>query len=235
MRIAGPDFSTRVLLIEGRATWANMLQWNLERSGLVVERASNSDDALTRSGRFRPHVVLLNWSLPTLNGIEVCRRLRALPETRDVGVIMTGRAGNRYVVRALAAGADDYLVKPFSIAELLARMRALLRRTRTEPARIRLRLGELDLDLTAFRVTRNGHDIHLGPTEFRLLRLLMHSPNRVVSREEIIDQIWGTDAAVELRSVDVHMWRLRKAITCEGGDPGVIRTVRAAGYVLDAV
>ena len=126
-------------------------------------------------------------------------------------------------------------MNPFSIAELLARVRALLRRTRTEPARARLRLGKLDLDLTAFRVTRNGHDIHLGPTEFRLLRLLMHSPNRVVSREEIIDQIWGTDAAVELRSVDVHMWRLRKAITCEGGDPDVIRTVRAAGYVLDAL
>src|SRR6516165_1453419 len=141
---------------------------------------------------------------------------------------MTGRAGNRYVVRALAAGADDYLVKPFSIAELLARMRALLRRTRTEPARTRLRLGELDMDLTAVRVTRNGRDIHLGPTEFRLLRLLMHSPNRIFSREEIVDQIWGVGAAVDPRSVDVSVRRLREAITREG-EPGVIRTVRAAG------
>jgi two-component system, OmpR family, phosphate regulon response regulator PhoB len=125
------------------------------------------------------------------------------------------------------------LVNPFSIAELLARVRALLRRTWTEPARIRLTLGELDLDLTAFRVTRNGRDIHLGPTEFRLLRLLMHSPNRVFSRGEIIDQVWGAGAIVELRTVDVHVRRLREAITCEG-DPDVIRTVRATGYVLDA-
>jgi len=233
MSIGEPDFSTRALLVEGRATSVDILRWNLERNGFVVERAATGDEALNRSARFRPHVVLLNWSLPALSSIEVCRQLRALPETRDVGVIMTGRAGNRYVVRALAAGADDYLVKPFSIAELLARMRALLRRTRTEPARIRLRLGELDMDLTAVRVTRNGRDIHLGPTEFRLLRLLMHSPNRIFSREEIVDQIWGVGAAVDPRSVDVSVRRLREAITREG-EPGVIRTVRAAGYVLDA-
>jgi two-component system phosphate regulon response regulator PhoB len=120
-----------------------MLARHLERSGFVVERASNGDDALTRSGRFQPHVVLLNWSLPTLNGIEVCRRLRALLETRDVGVIMTGRTGDRRVVRALDAGADDYLVNPFSIAELLARMRALLRRTRAESEKVCLSLGDL--------------------------------------------------------------------------------------------
>jgi two-component system phosphate regulon response regulator PhoB len=233
MSIGEPDFSTRALLVEGRATGADRLRWNLERSGFVVERASNGDEALKQSPRFRPHVMLLNWSLPALSGIEVCRRLRALPETRDVGVIMIGRTGDRYVIRALDAGADDYLVEPFSIAELLARMRAVLRRTRTEPARIRLTLGELDLDLTALRVTRSGRYIHLGPTEFRLLRLLMDSPNRVLSREEIIDQIWGADTAVELRTVDVHVRRLREAITRQG-DPDVIRTVRAAGYVFDA-
>ena len=233
MNIGEPDFITRALLVEGRATCADILRRNLERSGFVVERASNGDEALKQSARFRPHVMLLDWSLPTLSGIEVCRRLRALPETRDVSVIMTGRTGDRYVIRALVAGADDYLVKPFSIAELLARMRALLRRTPAEPARIRLTLGELDLDLTALRLTRNGRDIHLGPTEFRMLRLLMASPNRVLSREEIIDQIWGADAAVELRTVDVHVQRLREAITRQG-DPDVIRTVRAAGYVLDA-
>ena len=233
MNIGEPDFITRALLVEGRATGADILRRNLERSGFVVERASNGDAALKQSESFRPHVILLDWSLPTLSGIEVCRRLRALPETRDVGVIMTGRTRDRYVVRALGAGADDYLVKPFSNAELLARMRALLRRTRTEPARIRLTLGELDLDLTALRLTRNGRDIHRGPTEFRLLRLLMASPNRVLSREEIIDEIWGADAAVELRTVDVHVRRVREAITRQG-DPDVIRTVRAAGYVFDA-
>ena len=232
MSIGEPDFSTRALLVEERFPCPDILRWNLERSGFVVERASNGDEALKRNERFRPHVMLLDWSLPSLSGIEVCRQLRALPETRGASVIMTGRTGDRYVIRALVAGADDYLVKPFSIAELLARMRALLRRALAEPVRIRLTLGELDLDLTALRVTRSGRYIHLGPTEFRLLRLLMDSPNRVLSREEIIDQIWGADTAVELRTVDVHVRRLREAITRQG-DPDVIRTVRAAGYVFD--
>jgi two-component system phosphate regulon response regulator PhoB len=226
------DFRARVLLVEGQAAFADMMQWNLERSGFFVERVSNGEQAVNRSARFRPHVVLLNWSLPALTGIEVLRRLRAQSETRDVAVILTGCTGDQHVVRALSAGADDYLVKPFSIAELLARMRALLRRTRAEPERVCLTLGELEMDLTAFRVTRNGRDIHLGPTEFRLLRLLMHSPNRTFSREEIIDQIWGGDVVIEPRTVDVHVRRLREAITREG-ERDVIRTVRAAGYVFD--
>jgi two-component system phosphate regulon response regulator PhoB len=176
---------------------------------------------------------MVNWSSPTLSGIEVLRRLRTQPETRNVAMIITGRTGDRHVVRALSAGADDYLVKPFGIAELLARIRALLRRTRAEPERICLMLGGLNMDLTAFRVTHNGRDVHLGPTEFRLLRLLMHSPNRTFSREEIIDQIWGADAVVQPRTVDVHVRRLREAVIREG-ERDVIRTVRAAGYVFDA-
>ena len=199
----------------------------------MVERASNGEEALTRGVRFRPQVVMVNWSLPTLSGIEVVRRLRTLSETRAVAVIMTGRTGDRNVVHALAAGADDYLVKPFGIAELLARMRALLRRTRAELERVCVWSGELEMDMAAFRVTRNGRDIHLGPTEFRLLRLLMHSPNRTFSREEIINQIWGADVVVGPRTVDVHVRRLREAITREG-ERDVIRTVRAAGYVFDA-
>jgi len=226
-----PHLSTRALLVEGRATSADTLKWNLERNGFAVERILNGEDALNRCAQFRPHVVLLNWRLPALSGIELCRQLRALPQTREVGVIMTGRAGDQQVVRALDAGADDYLVRPFGIAELLARMRALLRRTRTEPERVRLELGDLAMDLTAVRVTRNGRDVHLGPTEFRLLKLLMHLPNRVFSREEILNRIWGADCAVEPQTVNVHMRRLREAITREG-EPDVVRTVRGAGYVL---
>ena len=223
--------STRALLVEGRAASADTLRWNLERNGFAVERTLNGEEALNRCAQFRPHVVLLNWRLPALSGIELCRQLRALPQTREVGVIMTGRAGDRQVVRALEAGADDYLIEPFGIAELLARMRALLRRARTEPERVRLELGDLAMDLAAVRVTRNGRDVHLGPTEFRLLELLMHSPSRVFSREEILNRIWGADCAVEPQTVNVHMRRLREAITREG-EPDVVRTVRGAGYVL---
>jgi two-component system phosphate regulon response regulator PhoB len=230
--ICAPEFSSRALLVEGRAVSADILRWNLERNGFAVERTGNVEEALNRCAQFRPHVVLLNWRLPALNGIEICRQLRALPHTRDVGVIMTGRAGDRRVVRALAAGADDYLVEPFGIAELLARMRALLRRTRAEPERVCLKLGELAMDLTAVRVTRNGRDVHLGPTEFRLLQLLMHSPNRVFSREEILDRIWGTDCTVAPRTVNVYMRRLRHAITRDG-EPDIIHTVRGAGYILE--
>jgi two-component system phosphate regulon response regulator PhoB len=222
---------TRALLVEGRAASAELLKWNLERSGFAVERTSNGEEALHRCAQFQPHVVLLNWCLPALSGIEVCRQLRALPQTRDVGVIMTGRAGDRQAVRALATGADDYLVEPFGISELLARMRALLRRTRAKPERVCLKLGELAMDLTAVRVKRNGRDVHLGPTEFRLLQLLMHSPNRVFSREEILDRIWGTDCTVDPQTVNVYMRRLRHATTREG-EPDVVRTVRGAGYVL---
>ena len=227
-----PHLSTRALLVEGRATSADTLRWNLERHGFGVERTLNGEDALNRCAQFRPHVVLLNWCSPTLSGIEVCRQLRALPQTRDVGIIMTGRAGDRQVVPALEGGADDYLVRPFGIAELLARMRALLRRTRTEPERVRLELGDLAMDLTAVRVTRNGRDVHLGPTEFRLLELLMHFPNCVFSREEILHRVWGADCAVEPQTVNVYMRRLREAITRQG-EPDVVRTVRGAGYRLE--
>ena len=217
-------------MVEDEAAFAAMLCYNLETKGFLVEHVTNGQEALSGSTSFQPHVVLLDWTLPGMSGIEVCRRLRSLPETQDVGVIMvTGRAGDQNAVRALDAGADDYLVKPFSISELLARIRALLRRTRVHPERRCLQSREVVMDLTAFRVTRNGRNIHLGPTEFRLLKFLMQHPNRIFSRAEIIYEIWGADAIVEARTVDVHVRRLRDFITREG-EPDVIRTVRTAGY-----
>jgi two-component system phosphate regulon response regulator PhoB len=223
----------RVLLVEDEAAFAAMLHYNLETHGFLVEHVTNGQEALSRSAQFWPHVVLLDWTLPGICGIEVCRRLRSRPETKDVGMIMvTGRAGDQNAVRALDAGADDYVVKPFSVTELLARMWALLRRTRAYPERRCLQLREIVMDLAAFRVTRNGRNVHLGPTEFQLLRFLMQRPNRIFSREEIIHEIWGAAAAVDSRTVDVHVRRLRDAITREG-EPDVIRTVRTAGYALD--
>ena len=223
----------RVFLVEDDAAFAAMLRYNLETRGFLVEHVANGQEALSRSAKFQPHVVLVDWTLPGMCGIGVCRRLRSRPETKDVGMIMvTGRAGDRNAVRALDAGADDYVVKPFSITELLARIWALLRRTRAHPERRCLQLREIVIDLAAFRVTRNGRNIHLGPTEYRLLKFLMEHPNCTLSREEIIDEIWGAGAAVDPRTVAVHVRRLRDAITRDG-EPDVIRTVRTAGYALD--
>jgi two-component system phosphate regulon response regulator PhoB len=222
----------RVLVVEDEAAFAALLLYNLETHGFLVEHVTNGQEALSNTARFRPQVVLLDWTLPAMCGIEVCRRLRSLPETKDVGVIMVGRTGDQNAVRGLNAGADDYVVKPFSITELLARIRALLRRTRADPESRCLQLREIMMDLAAFRVTRNGRNIHLGPTEFQLLKLLIQHPNRIFSREEIIYEIWGADAAVEARTVDVHVRRLRDSITREG-EADVIRTVRTAGYAFD--
>ena len=220
----------RLLVVEDEAAFAAMLRYNLETSGFLVEYVTNGQEALSRSASFEPDILLLDWTLPVMCGIEVCRRLRSLPETKDVGVIMVaGRAGDRNAVRGLNAGADDYLVKPFSAIELLARIRALMRRTRAHPERGCLQLREIVMDSTAVRVTRNGRNVHLGPTEFQLLRFLMQHSKRIFSPEEIISEIWGADAAVKARTVDVHVRRLRDSLT-RGGEPDVIRTVRTAGY-----
>jgi two-component system phosphate regulon response regulator PhoB len=223
----------RILLVEDEAAFAAVLLYNLEAHGFLAEHVTNGQEALRRCVKYRPHIVLLDWTLPVMGGIEVCRRLRRLPETKDAGVIMvTGRIGDRNAVRGLNAGADDYVVKPFSIAELLARIRALLRRRRVDSGGRCLQSREIVMELTAVRVTRNGRTVHLGPTEYRLLRFLMQHPNRVFSREELIDQIWGAEAAVEPRTVDVHVRRLRASIT-RNGESDVIRTVRTAGYALN--
>lgn len=223
----------RVLLVEDEAAFAAMLLYNLQTHGFLVDHVTSGQEALSRSDISQPHVVLLDWTLPGMCGIEVCRRLRNRKETKDVGVIMvTGRAGDQNAVRALDAGADDYVVKPCSITELLARIWALLRRTRGNPESRCLQFREIVMDLAAFRVMRNGRNVHLGPTEFQLLSFLMQHPNRIFSREEIIHEIWGAAAAVDSRTVDVHVRRLRDAITREG-EPDVIRTVRTVGYALD--
>jgi two-component system, OmpR family, phosphate regulon response regulator PhoB len=223
-----------VLVVDDEAALAAMLRYNLERHGFLVEHATNGRAALVRIAEGRPDLVLLDWTLPVMSGIEVCRQLRSRPDTRDLRVIMvTGRTGDQDAVRGLDAGADDYVVKPFSVDELLARMRALLRRTKAVTEwRRRLQLQDIAMDFAAFRVTRSGRTVHLGPTEFRLLKFLMQHPNRIFSRRELMDALWGPDVHVEPRTLDVHVWRLRKSINC-GGERDVIRTVRMAGYVFE--
>jgi two-component system phosphate regulon response regulator PhoB len=222
-----------VLLAEDEAAMVTLLAYNLEREGYRVVSAVNGEEALMLAEEHRPDLILLDWMLPRLSGIEVCRRLRRLPQTRETPVVMLtarGEEGDR--VRGLDSGADDYVTKPFGVGELLARLRAVLRRTRPGLAGQSLTWADLSMDLERHRVSRNGRDIHLGPTEFRLLRVLLEHPGRVYSRERLLDLVWGTEAEIEPRTVDVHVRRLRAAIN--GRDErDLIRTVRAAGYALD--
>jgi two-component system phosphate regulon response regulator PhoB len=222
-----------VLVVEDEAALATMLRYNLEKQGFRVEEAADGQEALTRVAEARPDLVLLDWMLPVMSGLEVCRQLRRRAETRDVPVIMvTARTDDQDAVRGLNTGADDYIAKPFGMDALLARMRALLRRTNAVPVKGRLAFHDVTLDLAAHRVQRDGRAVHLGPTEFRLLEFLMQHPRRVFSREELLDAVWGRDIHVEPRTVDVHVRRLRKAINGEG-QLDLVRTVRAAGYALD--
>jgi two-component system phosphate regulon response regulator PhoB len=181
----------------------------------------------------KPDLVLLDWMLPQLSGIEVCRRLRSRQESRNVPIIMlTARSEENDRIRGLDTGADDYMTKPVSIPELLARIRAVIRRIRPGLAEDIVKIGDIEMDRAAHRVRRSGKEIHLGPTEYKLLDHLIQHPGRVFSREQLLDAVWGSDVYVEARTVDVHVGRLRKALNVEGvGDP--IRTVRSAGYALD--
>ena len=222
-----------VLVVEDDAALATMLRYNLEKRGFRVEEASDGQEALIRISEIQPDLVLLDWMLPVMSGIEVCRQIRRRPATRDLPVIMvTARSEDQDAVRALNTGADDYITKPFSIDALLARMRALLRRASTVPATGQLVFHDIVMDLTSHRVQRDGRAVHLGPTEFRLLEFFLQHPRRVFSREELLDAVWGPDIHVEPRTVDVHIRRLRKAIN-EANALDVVRTVRAAGYALD--
>ena len=222
-----------VLVVEDEAALATMLRYNLEKQGFKVDEAVDGQEALTRIAEAQPDIVLLDWMLPVMSGIEVCRQIRRRPQTRDLPVIMvTARTEDQDAVRGLNTGADDYISKPFSMDALLARMRALLRRSGAVPVRGQHVFHDIIMDLTAHRVQRNGRPIHLGPTEFRLLEFLMQHPRRVFSREELLNSVWGPDIHVEPRTVDVHIRRLRKSIN--GTDElDVVRTVRAAGYALD--
>ena len=222
-----------ILIVEDEAALATMLRYNLEKQGYRVEEAGDGQEALTRIAEVQPDLVLLDWMLPVMSGIEVCRQIRRRPATRDLPVIMvTARTEDQDAVRGLNTGADDYIGKPFNMDALLARIRALLRRSSAVPVKGQLTFHDITMDLSAHRVQRNGRPIHLGPTEFRLLEFLMQHPRRVFSREELLDAVWGKDIHVEPRTVDVHIRRLRKSIN--GADElDVVRTVRAAGYALD--
>ena len=223
-----------VLVVEDEASLATMLRYNLEKQGFRVDEAIDGAEAINCIAEAQPDIVLLDWMLPGgVSGIEVCRQIRRRPETRDLPVIMvTARTEDADAVRALNTGADDYVTKPFNMDALLARMRALLRRTNAVPTKGRLSFHDITMDLAAHRVQRNGRPVHLGPTEFRLLEFFLQHPRRVFSREELLDAVWGPDIHVEPRTVDVHIRRLRKSVNGEG-ELDLVRTVRAAGYALD--
>ena len=222
-----------ILVVEDEDALATLLQYNLDKEGYRVSIAADGEEALVLASEHQPDLVVLDWMLPKVSGIEVCRRLRARPETRNVPILMlTARGEESDRVRGLDTGADDYIVKPFSMTELSARIRAVLRRIRPGLAEDRLSHADIVMDRVSHRVRRAGREVHLGPTEFRLLDYLMQHPGRVFSREQLVDAVWGSDIYVEARTVDVHIGRLRKALNRdEESDP--IRTVRSAGYSLD--
>ena len=228
-----PSLTPYVLVVEDEESLATLLQYNLEKEGYLVQLCMDGEEALITIEEKQPDLVILDWMLPKVSGIEVCRRLRQRPTTRNLPIIMlTARGEETDRIRGLDTGADDYVVKPFSMTELTARIRAVLRRLRPGLAEDRVRRGDLLIDRVAHRVKRAGAEIHLGPTEFRLLDYLMQHPGRVFSREQLLDAVWGSDVYVEARTVDVHIGRLRKALgATDDGDP--IRTVRSAGYSLD--
>ena len=222
-----------ILVVEDEDALATLLQYNLEKEGYEVRVAGDGEEAMVAVDEKLPDLIVLDWMLPKISGIEVCRRLRQKAETRNVPIIMmTARGEETDRIRGLDTGADDYVVKPVSMSELAARLRAVLRRLRPGLAEDEVRIGDIVIDRVGHRVRRNGLEVHLGPTEFRLLDYLMRHPGRVLSREQLLDAVWGSDVYVEARTVDVHIGRLRKALNLpQTEDP--IRTVRAAGYALD--
>ena len=227
------QMTPHVLVVEDEDSLATLLQYNLQKEGYEVSLAGDGEEALLMVDERVPDLIVLDWMLPKVSGIEVCRRLRQRNETRNIPIVMlTARGEETDRVRGLDTGADDYVVKPFSMTELGARLRAVLRRIRPGLAEDRVRRGDILIDRVAHRVKRGSSEVHLGPTEFRLLDYLMQHPGRVFSREQLLDAVWGSDVYVEARTVDVHIGRLRKALgATDDSDP--IRTVRSAGYSLD--
>lgn len=222
----------RVLVVEDEPAQREVLAYNLEAEGFAVSRAENGEEALMLVEEVAPDVIVLDWMMPTLSGIEVCRRLKIRSETRAIPVIMlSARSEEVDRVRGLETGADDYVIKPYSVIELMARVRSQLRRVRPAATGERLEYEDIVLDATSHRVNRGENELRLGPTEFQLLSTFMEKPGRVFSREQLLDRVWGRDIYVDTRTVDVHIGRLRKALTQYGGsDP--LRTVRGAGYAL---
>jgi len=225
--------SPRILIVEDEEALTLLLRYNLEKVGYEVESAVRGDEADLRLREASPDLIILDWMLPGVSGIELCRRLRSRPETRQLPIIMlTARGEESERIRGLATGADDYIVKPFSVPELLARVAALLRRASPELVADVLGFGDIAIDREKKRVTRSGRPIDLGPTEYRLLEFLMERPGRVFSREQLLDGVWGSDIYIDERTVDVHIGRLRKALN-RGDEADPIRTVRGSGYALD--
>ena len=223
----------RILIVEDEEALTLLLRYNLEAAGYDIESVARGDDADLRLREAIPDVVILDWMLPGVSGIELCRRLRSRPETRQLPIVMlTARGEESERVRGLSTGADDYVVKPFSVPELLARVAALLRRASPERVADVLGFGDIAIDREKKRVTRGGRPIDLGPTEYRLLEFLMERPGRVFSREQLLDGVWGSDIYIDERTVDVHVGRLRKALN-RGDETDPIRTVRGSGYALD--
>jgi two-component system phosphate regulon response regulator PhoB len=223
----------RILIVEDEEALTLLLRYNLEAAGYDVESVARGDEADLRLRESIPDVVILDWMLPGVSGIELCRRLRSRPETRQLPIVMlTARGEESERVRGLSTGADDYVVKPFSVPELLARVAALLRRASPERVADVLGFGDIAIDREKKRVTRGGRPIDLGPTEYRLLEFLMERPGRVFSREQLLDGVWGSDIYIDERTVDVHVGRLRKALN-RGDEVDPIRTVRGSGYALD--
>ncbi|MBN8531618.1 MAG: phosphate regulon transcriptional regulator PhoB [Alphaproteobacteria bacterium] len=223
-----------VLVVEDEEAISTLLSYNLEKEGFRVSVTADGDEAMIMVKEKRPDVLVLDWMLPGLSGIEICRRLRKDNDFKNIPIIMlSARSEEDDRIRGLDSGADDYLVKPFSPTELVARIRAVFRRIRPALSEESLTFCDLWMDLSGHKVTRSGHDVHLGPTEFRLLRYLMENPGRVFSREQLLDAVWGHDIYVELRTVDVHIRRLRKALDYDDKQPDLIRTVRSAGYALE--
>ena len=220
----------RVMIVEDEQALNLLLRYNLESEGFEVDIVDRGDDAETRIRENIPDLVILDWMLPGVSGIEICRRLRARPETKQLPILMlTARGEESERVRGLGTGADDYVIKPFSLPELLARVHALLRRAKPEQTMKVLTAGDIEIDREKKRVHRAGRELHLGPTEFRLLEFLMVSPGRVFTREQLLDSVWGREAYIDERTVDVHVGRLRKALS-RGRETDPIRTVRGAGY-----
>ncbi len=222
-----------ILIVEDEEALTLLLRYNLEAAGYDVDSVARGDEADLRLREAIPDLVILDWMLPGVSGIELCRRLRSRPETRQLPIVMlTARGEESERVRGLSTGADDYVVKPFSVPELLARVAALLRRASPERVADVLGFGDIAIDREKKRVTRGGRPIDLGPTEYRLLEFLMERPGRVFSREQLLDGVWGSDIYIDERTVDVHVGRLRKALN-RGDETDPIRTVRGSGYALD--
>ncbi|MFT5538628.1 MAG: two-component system phosphate regulon response regulator PhoB [Alphaproteobacteria bacterium] len=234
MMMPADALKPRILVVEDEAALVTLLRYNLEKEGFGVDAAGDGEEALIMIDEQPPDLILLDWMVPLVSGIELCRRLRRNAETRTIPVIMLtarGEEGDR--IRGLNAGADDYITKPFSPSEMIARVHAVLRRARPALEADQINYGDITMDLAAHRVTRVDKPVSLRPAEFRLLRFFIEHPGRVYSRDQLLDAVWRDDTFIEPRTVDVHIRRLRKALTAAGGKD-VIRTVRSAGYALDS-